>query len=569
MAGSAHVTVDAVNRGDARRASAGSGRAGWPIAAVAAAFSLAQLVLVRPGLGLGWDETVYVSQVSGHAPASFFSAPRARGVSLLVAPVAAWSSSTALLRVYLAVLSGLALFLALRAWRGLFPVRVLAFGGALFASLWVTLFYGPQVMPNYWVAVAALAAVACFLRAPTDRGALWGLAGSAALMAWMRPVDAVWSTLPLLALGLSRRHRRALLVLLAGLAAGAAEWVIEAYASYGGLARRLSDGSAIQGGLGWHFAVVDQVRSLGGRTLCRPCTGALPHPLVTLWWFALPLLAVLALAVAVRARRPAATVLPLACAATAAFPYLFLIGYAAPRFLLPAYALLAIPVADALAHLTTRSCHSTRRPAARLLPRPGRRSWPRPGRRSASHPSPRPDRRPTQHPTPAPADRPALDPAPASHPTPEPDARPVPPPDRPTPPHPTRRPLVLALVCVCLAVHLAAQLVVLLHVVGRATAAHDAWGRTAAEMQRRGVRAPCLVTGHEAIPVAFAAGCSSAATAGPNANITEDGITRTARRTPVATLVPAGSAPPRYARDWPSVPVGAVRLYYVVPGAAS
>ncbi|POX61624.1 hypothetical protein C3492_20110 [Streptomyces sp. Ru62] len=586
MAGSAHATVDTASREHARRASAGSGRAVWPTAAVAAAFTLAQLVLVRPGLGLGWDETVYVSQVSGHAPASFFSAPRARGVSLLVAPVAAWSSSTALLRIYLALLSGLALFLALRAWRGLFPVRVLAFGGALFASLWVTLFYGPQAMPNHWVAVAALAAVACFLRAPTDRGALWGLAGSAALMAWMRPVDAVWATLPLLALGLARRRRRALVVLLAGLAAGAAEWVIEAYASYGGLARRLSDGSAIQGGLGWHFAVVDQLRSLGGRTLCRPCSGSLPHPLVTLWWFTLPVLAVLALVVARRGRRPAATLLPLACAATAAFPYLFLIGYAAPRFLLPAYALLAIPVADALAHLTTRPRHPARRPAPRLPPRPAQHVSERPGRSPASRLNPDPDQRPPLGSAPTPADFRSLDPArapadprtlnPTPAPTPDPPSRPapdrprwpVPPAGRIPSPRPTRRPLALVLVCVGLAVHLAVQLVVLLHVVGAATTAHDAWGRTAAEMGRRGVRPPCLVTGHEAIPVAFAVGCSSAATAGPNANITEDGITRTARRTPVATLVPAGSAPPRYARDWPSVPVGAVRLYYAVPGAA-
>ena len=50
------------------------------VAAVAAAFTLAQLLLVRPGMGLGWDETVYVSQVGTQAPAAFFSAPRARGV---------------------------------------------------------------------------------------------------------------------------------------------------------------------------------------------------------------------------------------------------------------------------------------------------------------------------------------------------------------------------------------------------------------------------------------------------------------------------------------------------------
>ncbi|MFI8239611.1 hypothetical protein ACIF83_20455 [Streptomyces sp. NPDC085866] len=495
MIGSAHATADAARREGSRRPSAGTGRARatWSLAAVAAAFALAQLLLVRPGMGLGWDETVYVSQVSGHVPAAFFSAPRARGVSLLVAPVAAWSSSTALLRVYLALLSGLALFLALRAWRGLFPVPVLALAGALFASLWVTLFYGPQAMPNYWVAVGALAAVACFLRARADRvdrAALWGLGVSAALMAWMRPVDAVWVGLPLLALGLVRHHWRPLLVLLTGLAAGALEWVIEAYVSYGGLARRLADGSAIQGGLGLHFAVVDQLRSLGGRALCRPCTGALPNPVVTVWWFALPVLAALGLTVAVRARRTVPTLLPLACAATAAVPYLFLIGYAAPRFLLPAYALLSIPVAVALVHLLTATS----------------RAW---------------------------------------------------------------RPTVVALLALGLAAHLTVQLAVLTRAVDRTTTAHRAWSRTAAVLHGLGVRQPCLVTGHEAIPVAFYAGCSSAATSGHNANSTAQAITRTARHTPVATLVPAGSRPPRYARSWPSVPLDGLRLYYAVPEAGS
>lgn len=330
------------------------------LAAVGVAFTVAQLVLVRPGMGLGWDESVYVSQVSGHAPAAFFSAPRARGTSLLVAPVAAWSSSTALLRVYLAVLAGAGLFLALRAWRGLLAPRVVALGGALFASLWVTLYYGPQAMPNLWVALAALAAVGCFLRAQAGRdrrpGPLWGLAGSAALLALMRPTDAAWVCLPLLVAAVAVRpwrHVWPLVALVGGLAAGAAEWVIEAFVSYGGLGRRLSDGSRIQGGLGWHDAVADQLRSLSGRTLCRPCTGAMPHPAVTLWWYVLPVLALLGLALAVRARRAAATALLCACAATAAFPYLFLIGYAAPRFLLPAYALLALPVAEALIFLAT------------------------------------------------------------------------------------------------------------------------------------------------------------------------------------------------------------------------
>ncbi|MFH9009323.1 hypothetical protein ACH4E5_39610 [Streptomyces afghaniensis] len=450
-------------------------RVDGPLAAVAAAFAVAQLVLVRPVLGLGWDEIVYVSQVTSHTPAAFFSAPRSRGVSLLVAPIASWSSSTPLLRVYLALLSGLALYLALRAWRGLFPTRVLAVGGALFASLWVTLFYGPQAMPNYWVAIGALITVGCFLRAraqPSARAALWGIAAGAALMAWMRPTDAVWVTVPLLVLALARRHWRLLLVLVAGLAAGAVEWVIEAYVGHGGIGQRLSDASRIQGGLGWQIAVDDQLRSLGGRALCRPCTGPMPNPLVTLWWFVLPVLAGLGLLVAARARRLGRTLVPLACAATAALPYLFMIGYAAPRFLQPAYALLAIPVADALWHLVRT---------------PGRK-W---------------------------------------------------------------RPVAATLVALGLAGHLAAQIAVLEGAVSRNTESRRDWDRTAGTLHRLGVRPPCLLTGHEAIPIGYYTGCSSGATSGHNENTTVADILRTADRLPVAHIAPAGGTPPRYARTWP------------------
>ncbi|WP_405866664.1 hypothetical protein OG407_45225 [Streptomyces sp. NBC_01515] len=473
MSGSAYATLAGTRRLGPPTTSR---RSEYPLAVVAGAFTLAQLVLVRPGLGLGWDETVYVSQLSAHAPAAFFSAPRARGISLLVAPITSWSSSTTLLRVYLAALSGLALFLALRAWRGLFPVRVLALAGALFASLWVTLLYGIQAMPNYWVAVGALAAAGCCLRARadrSDRAAVWGLVASASLMAWMRPTDAVWATLPLLAFLVAARHWRLLVALLAGLASGAAEWVIEAYVSYGGLTQRLHEASAIEGGLGWHVAVVDQLRSLGGRALCRPCTGEMPNSAVDVWWLVLPVLAVVGLVVAIRARRTTATLVPLACAATAAFPYLFMIGYAAPRFLLPAYALVAIPVADALIHLVTRPTGVWRGVAVTLL-------------------------------------------------------------------------------AIGLAGHLAIQLAVLERTVDRTNTQHRDWSRTAAELHRLGVRKPCLLTGQDAIPIAFYTGCASAATGGHNANTSRTTLDRTARRMPVADITPAGSRPPAYARDWPA-----------------
>ncbi|MGW7264245.1 hypothetical protein [Streptomyces sp. NPDC054842] len=436
-------------------------------------------------MGLGWDEVVYVSQVTAHSPAAFFSAPRARGVSLLVAPVASWSSSTGLLRTYLALLSGLGLFLALRAWRGLFPPRILALAGALFATLWVTLFYGPQAMPNYWVAVGGLAAVGLFLRARADRrarAALWGVGLSVALMAWMRPTDAVWTALPLLAAAVYARRWALLAAPAAGLVAGTAEWVVEAYAGFGGLGERLAEAARIQGGLGWNIAVLDQLRTMDGRALCRPCGGPMPSTPVLLWWFALPLLAALGAAVAVRAGRPARTLLPLACAATAGIPYLLMIGYAAPRFLLPVYALLAIPVADALAFLFTAPV----------------RAW---------------------------------------------------------------RPVTVTLVSLGLAGHLAVQYAVLEAAVDRTAAAHRDWARTAAGLHRLGVRPPCLLTGEQAIPIAFYAGCSSANVTGHNANITREGVERAARRMPVAALSVPGGRPPPYARTWRPRPVAGMYAF--------
>ncbi|RKT02545.1 hypothetical protein BX286_0453 [Streptomyces sp. 3211.6] len=327
------------------------------LGAVAAGYALCQLLLVVPGTGLGWDETVYVSQVSGRAPAAFFSAPRARGITWLVAPVAAVTSSVPVLRVWLAVLAAGGLLLSLWVWRPLLPVRVLALAGGLFAGLWTTLFYGPQAMPNLWVAFGALFTVGCFLRAardPADRLAPAGIVAGVAFTALMRPGDAVWLVLPLLcATPALAPRRRALLVtvLVGGLVAGGAQWAVEAQLHYGGLLPRLRRASEIQGGLGWNPAFTDQLRSLDGRTLCRPCDVPSTRPVTALWWFALPPLTAGGLVAARRGGRWAPAALATGVAVSLAVPYLLMVGYAAPRFLLPAYALLAVPVALGLSRL--------------------------------------------------------------------------------------------------------------------------------------------------------------------------------------------------------------------------
>ncbi|MEU6895566.1 hypothetical protein ABZ934_28105 [Streptomyces sp. NPDC046557] len=450
------------------------------LAAVACAFSLAQFLLVVPGLGLGWDETVYVSQVSGHSPAAFFSAPRARGITFLAAPVAAVTASTTALRVWLAVLSGCGLLLGLRVWRRLLPTPVVAGAGLLFAGLWVTVLYGPQAMPNLWVAFGAFAAVGCFLRAVRgsgDRRALLGLGGAVAFVALMRPMDAVWLTLALTGAAFVTSGRRPphllVVVLISGTALGGAEWVIEAVLRYGGLPERLRRASEIQGHLGWHFAVDDHLRALSGITLCRPCTVPWRHQPAGLWFLALPFLVV----AGIRAARNNGYRAPIAMAAWAgaamAAPYLFTVGYAAPRFLLPAYLLLAVPVAQLLV-----SALSTGRSDAR------------------------------------------------------------------------RRRVTAALIATALAAHVAIQYLVLHAVVERVRADTSSLRHISAVLRAQGVHPPCVVSGDEAIRVAYHIGCSSRLLSGHDASITPGALAATAERMPVVVLVSGSGQPPGFAGSW-------------------
>ncbi|MFJ8885080.1 hypothetical protein ACIRJR_16955 [Streptomyces sp. NPDC102402] len=331
------------------------------LTAVAVVSVAVQLTFVVPGSGLSWDETVYVSQVGGNAPPAFFSAPRARGISYLAAPAAALTTSTTVLRVYLALLSAAGLVAALWIWRKMLPTPVLVCAGALFAGLWPALYYGPAAMPNLWCALGALAATGWAVRVlhgSAGRAEAVGAGAAAALVTLMRPADGFWLALPLAlaAVLVPGRRRPALAVALAaGPVAGLAPWTAEAYARHGGLLARLDRAGEIQGGLGWNLAVDDHLRSLAGRTLCRPCDIGWESPGTALWWVALPLLTAGGIRAARRAGRGSAALLATATGASTAVPYLFLVEYAAPRFLLPAYALLAVPVAEHVVHLAARA----------------------------------------------------------------------------------------------------------------------------------------------------------------------------------------------------------------------
>lgn len=344
--------------GDTPKLSVVVRRPGAWLVGVAALLAVIQFVVVVWRGGVGWDEALYVSQVSPRLPPAFFSAPRARGITYLIAPAVWWTGSVTVLRAYLAVLGGIAVVLAYWPWLAVSSRRaVVPLAALLFTGLWVTGFYVSAVIPNFWVAVAGVGLAGWFVRYATAGGrtALIGMVTSGAVAALMRPGDAFWIFLPLpVAAVLLRRWRRPALIvaLVAGPALGAAQWIVEAFLRYGGPLERLSRSSAIEGGMGWNpRGTLFELYALNGPLLCRPCGIGLQRPGLALWWVAVPLLAAGGLVLAARAGSLSPAAVAAACGVSASVPYLLLLGYAAPRFLLPSYALLALPVAECLTGL--------------------------------------------------------------------------------------------------------------------------------------------------------------------------------------------------------------------------
>ncbi len=319
---------------------------------VALGYTMIQLVFTA-GIGLGWDESVYISQVARGVPATQFSPPRARGVSLLVAPIALVTPSVVAIRGYLSLLSGAGLFLAYWPWLRLRPGPVVPVAAALFAGLWISLFYANEAMPNMWVAYCGVAGVAlvCLAEARPRSGlVVAGLVTAFSLASLVRPTDATWLALPLVVYGVWLKRPRIVAAIAGGVAIGWAEWIFEAFLQYGGPIERLRAAGA-QNMTGLHFSLPDHLRALDGPLLCRFGIKCGSIPLVQVAWFlAVPILAVLG----VWATRRRSLVLALASGLSLAFSYFFTVGYAAPRFLQPAYALLALPVAAGLGWMRRR-----------------------------------------------------------------------------------------------------------------------------------------------------------------------------------------------------------------------
>ncbi len=414
----------------------------------------------RPGTRLGRDGVREPGRRQG--PAAFLSA-RARGVSFLAAPVAALTTSVTALRVWLALLSGLGLFLALRTWRpccrrgcspGGRPVRDPVDGAVLRAAGRAQPVGGVRRFRRRRLLPARRP------RPPASPGPCWASGAAVAFVALMRPSDAV----PLV-LVLARRRcwcrvaaPGAVGRACRGAAAGSAEWVIEAYVRYGGLAARLDRASEIQGELGLYIAVDDHVRALGGRTLCRPCDVPWRNPVTGLWFLVLPL------CVAGGVRAAAGTPAPHARGPGHR-------GRVRTRAPLPVHRRLRRPCASCSRRTSCSPCRSRCSSCA----------WRTPALR--------------------------------------------------------RRRALLGVCVLALLAHLAIQYKVLDSVTRRVRTDTVTLTRIAEQLHAHGVRPPCVVSGEDAVRIAYRAGCASRQPGGHDASITPDALARLGERRPVAVLL--------------------------------
>ena len=332
----------------------------WLIGA-AAAFTLALFLFDSLRIPLFWDESVYASQISQHAPMPW-GAERARGLPLLVAPVTLFTSSVVALRVYLMVMAGLGLFLAMLAWRGRRPDWVVALAGVIFGGLWVTQQQAALLLPSYWSAIGGLAGVGLFLRA-MERGrssplGIVLLAVAATFTALMRPADALVIFGILFVIALTARPWRHALSLMAAIAAGLAvgigEWIAESYLYFDGPVRRLHAMSAASGGR--KLNLVNNLRIMSGGLVSSkpgfPSISGWSHPRLLVWWAAFGVLALIGVYAAHRYHGWLLAAIPVICA-LGVYALYSLPVRDNTRYLQPVWALLAVSAADAIYWLVT------------------------------------------------------------------------------------------------------------------------------------------------------------------------------------------------------------------------
>ncbi|GAA3752831.1 hypothetical protein GCM10022225_41840 [Plantactinospora mayteni] len=366
----------------------------WLLVGVAVCFAVYVLVAVGLRYPYTTDEAIYFSQLNPEVPNYGWAAWRAWGMAILAGPVALIDAPLTGARLYLVILSSVGLFLAFRPWLAVSRQPLAPIAAALFGGTSVAAYNGSLALPNFYSALAAIAAtgyfMACRRGADNYRRSLIGLAAAVAIAALVRPSDSLWLVMPLFLawLGLVAWRRRAVFgALVLGQVVGWAPWIIESIFRFGGPFNRLDLSSASLGGthlypdLGmvrlyvrlWNtgnprpLSLNVPVEFRGGAQTLATVQLAPGGTLAVIWWIALVCAIVAGVLGAIAARRSNAggipvVLMPLVVGLSVAFPYLFMMRYGQLRFLLPAIGLLAVPVAAGVIQVGM-----VRRPSLRVL----------------------------------------------------------------------------------------------------------------------------------------------------------------------------------------------------------
>lgn len=337
------------------------------LAAVATSFLAVTVAIGSLRRPINWDEAIVLSQLWPDVPTIFLEPHRTRGLSLLLAPITVWNPPIAVLRGVTLLLVAGGLYAAYSSWRRVLGAAA-PLAAVLFAGWFVVLARAYEVIPSVPSGIAAAGAVGAAVRHVTEDRA--PRSATLTLLAWMafyasiRPSDAfltgVGLAVGLLVMTWDARAVRATVVAAVGGLIGMLPWLIEGFVRFGYWPLQLLRGAG-------DFSVGGQVRgqlplyvrSLQGPQRCvEECLAAyvvdrgwgLPPIGTTLVLLVMVVLAAVAIGAAVRHRdvRPG-TLAAIVAAVAAAAPVVAFYGTTGSpmnlRYLLPATALLVVPVA--------------------------------------------------------------------------------------------------------------------------------------------------------------------------------------------------------------------------------
>jgi hypothetical protein len=323
-------------------------RALYAVIALVAAWIVAAIVLVPLRRAFAWDEAVYFAKAAPDLPTITWAAERDIGFPALLWPVVAAGGTLVAARLELLLLAGLLAVGAYAPWATRMGSAAPA-AALLFLTTWPALFYGTELYPHLVVALAivgALGSVAVALQTGR-RPPVFAALAFTAFAGCIRPADVllVVAVAVPVTFALERKQSVAPLVgLLGGTAVGCVAWIVEAYLVFESpIARwneafgRTPDRDARRG-----LLTALAHRGLDADLASTPIVAGV------LWVVLLGALAVAGTVVGWRRGQRSALLPALLAATVVALAYGIYWSDTGARFLIPAFALAAVPAGFAL-----------------------------------------------------------------------------------------------------------------------------------------------------------------------------------------------------------------------------